>query len=350
MKIYSLYIAKKLLSSFIYCICSILAIVWLTRSNDLLQVLINNGIGLSSFFTFSLLAFPEILYNAVPIGAFIATISVFMRLRQTSEVFALRNAGLSDFDLAKPVMIMITVLVVAHLIIACVLSPMAKRTMSRKINKFNEKVSGFMIEDRVFVHPTENLTIFTEKKSKLRVLSNIFVNDKRVANKDSVIFAKRGDFVVVDNQTYLHLFEGTRQTLTPDNFTSMDFNFLAINIDLQKMSKKTYKILPSEMGMWDLLTNQEDHRSSYIEIYNRLSLPLVSYIVSLTALIMVLKYYKTSHSTAYTIMNYVLNFAIVICFIILNRLSVNDYRYCFLSMFLLLTMALKIKQNFSNRS
>ena len=347
MKIYSRYIARKLLSSFLYCICSILAVVWLTRSNDLLQIIINNGIGLSSFFTFSLLAFPEILYNAIPIGAFIATISVFMRLRQTSEIFALQNAGLANSDLAKPVLTMVTLLVIAHLFIACSLSPMAKRTMARKINKFNEKVSGFMIEDRVFVHPTENLTIFTEKQSKLRVLSNVFVNDKRTANKDSVIFAKRGDFVTIDNQTFLHLFDGTRQTLSSDGFVSMDFSFLAINIDLQKKGKKSYEILPSEMGMWDLLTNRGNISASFVEIYNRISLPLVNYIVSLISLIMVMSYYKTSKSAFYTIINYVINFAIVICFIILNRLSTANYYYCFFSMFLLAALSIKIKRIFA---
>ena len=340
----------KFFSSFLYCICSILAIVWLTRSNELLQLIVNNGVGLSNFFTFSFLAFPEILYNAIPIGVFIATILIFMRLRQTSEIFALRNAGLSDSDLAKPIIIAVTSLVILHLIIACSLSPMAKRTMNRKIQKFNEKVGSLMLEDRVFTHPTENLTIYCEKNSKLKKLSNIFVSDQRAPGKDTAIYAKTGNFVDVDNQTYLHLFDGTRQVLTSDGYTSMDFNFLAINIHIQKKSTKTHNILPSERAFIDLITSKENRQANMVELYNRISLPLVSYIVALVSLMMILKYYKTSRSSLYTTINFVINFSIVVCFIILNRLSTNNYIYCFVSIILMIAIALLIKKNIIRRN
>lgn len=350
MQIYKRYITKKLFTGFLYCISSILAIVWLTRSNDLLQLIINSGVGLSSFFTFSVLAFPEILYNAIPIGVFVSTILVFMKLRQSREIFALRNAGLSDFDLAKPVLFTATIIVGLHLLIACTFSPMAKRIMNRKIQKFNEKVGSFIIEDRAFMHPTENLTIYCEKKPKLKTLVNIFVNDKRSPDKDVTIYAKTGSFVDIDNQTYLHLFEGNRQVLTSEGYISMDFNFLAVNIDLQKKPNKLRKILPSERGFVDLLTNKEERTVNLVELYNRISLPLVSYLVAIISLIMVLKFYKTSRSSLYTTANFIINFTIVVCFIILNRLSANNFYYCIISFALLLSIALVVMKNITKQA
>jgi LPS export ABC transporter permease LptF len=339
MQIYQKYIIKKLFVSFLYCISSILAVVWLTRSNDLLQLIVNNGIGLSSFFTFSFLAFPEILYNAIPIGVFVSVIAVFMKLRQTSEIFALRNVGLADIDLAKPVLITVTIITILHLLISCSLAPMAKRTMTRKINKFNEKVGSLMIEDSVFVHPTGKLTIYTEKKPKLKTLTNIFVSDKRTDGKDHVIYAKRGSFVEIDNQTYLHLFEGTRQTLSGEGYISMDFSFLALNVNIQKSNSTPYKILPNEKSLIDLVMHSTNKVEDLVELYNRIILPLVSYIVALVSLYFVLKYYKTPRSSMYTTFNFVINFSIVVCFIILTRLAVNNYNYCFISICLLLILS-----------
>jgi len=349
MRIYSKYISQKVASSFIYCICAILSVVWLTRSNDILQLIINNGIGLSNFFTFSLLAFPEILFNAIPIATFIAIISIFIKLRQSSEIFALRNGGLSDYDLAKPIITIVTAIAILHLLIATYFLPLSKKIITRKINKFNEKVGSFIIEDRVFIHPTANITIYTEKKIKLGMLSNIFMSDKRIADKDVVMFAKKGNFVIIDDHTYLHLFDGKRQILTPEGYTSMDFDFFSVNVELPKKAKLVREKAMDEMNLWELISTYKKGDNNLVEVYNRFSMPIINYIVALLALALILKHYKGPHSSLWTVTSYVANLAIVVCFIVLTRLAINNYKYCFLSLLLITVLSAALYRRYSER-
>jgi LPS export ABC transporter permease LptF len=340
MKLYEKYIASKIAHNFTYILMTILLVVWLTRSNDILQLIINNGIGIGNFFSFSFLVFPEILIYIIPVGFFVSTITVYMKLRQTSEIFALKNAGLDNIDLARPVFISAIFVTILHLFVSIYLAPHAKRTISRKISNFNQHIGSFLIEDRTFIHPTKDITIYADKRNKVGMLTNIFVSDKRDPSKNTVMFAEKGNFVVIEDKTYLNLFNGRRQLLTPTSHTVIEFDFFSVSIDINKTTPKPRKKFANEMGIIELITSHKEGDSNIVELYNRLSIPLLNIILATLSLGMVLKFYRSGYSTTRHIATYLISFSIMIIFVFLARMSIDKHQYAYISCAILILLSI----------
>ena len=347
MRLFEKYIATKIFINFVYLLVAILFVIWLTRSNEILQLIINNGIGLSNFFIFSLLAFPEILFYIIPVALFMSTITIFIKLRQTSEIFALKNAGLANVDLARPVFIVAILATILHLTISLYLGPASKRTISRKIDHFNEKIGSFLIEERVFIHPTKNITIYADKRNKHGVLFNIFVNDQRDQNKNIVMFAERGQFVIKNDKSYLDLHNGKRQMLTESGLGVINFDYFSVNIDIKNSNPKPRQKTINEMGVFQLISTHEKGDSNLIEIYNRLSMPMLNIILASISVLMILEYYRSAKSYLWVITTYTINFIIFILFTFLTRLSLDNHIFAYASCIALLLLITTIIKNFA---
>ena len=315
-------------------------VIWLTRSNDILQLIINNGIALSNFFTFSILTFPEILYHIIPIALFISVITIFMRLRQSSEIFALKNAGISDFDLAKPVFFIAICITILHLSISFYFAPAAKRVIAEKIHSFSEKIGSFLIEERFFIHPTKDITLYADKKNKHGMLLDIFLSDTRDKEKNIVMFAQKGQFVIRDNRSYLDLYNGRRQILTKTGHVVMNFEYFSVNIDIKKAAKVIPKRSVSAMGLLELIKTHQKGDANLIEIYNRFLMPILNILLAYISVFMILKFYKISRTSKYVFVTYIINFALIITFTFLSRMSLDNHIFAYISFALISSISI----------
>ena len=100
------YILRQCLSGMLFVTGALTAAVWLAQSLKLVDLIVNRGLSAEIFLYLSLLIVPKFLDIVLPIGAFIAVLFVFNRLITESELVVMRAAGVSPFDLAKPVLVL----------------------------------------------------------------------------------------------------------------------------------------------------------------------------------------------------------------------------------------------------
>src|ERR1051326_6467714 len=80
------------------------AVIWLTQSLRLLDLVINRGQSATTFVYLTVLILPSLLVIILPIAYFAGTLYSLTKLNQDSELVVMASAGYSRAQLAAPVM------------------------------------------------------------------------------------------------------------------------------------------------------------------------------------------------------------------------------------------------------
>src|SRR5215475_9635780 len=76
--------------------------IWLSQSLRLLDVIVNRGLSVGLALKFLMLLLPGLIALLLPVAAFISVMFVYHRLNADSEMVVMRNAGISNVQLAHP--------------------------------------------------------------------------------------------------------------------------------------------------------------------------------------------------------------------------------------------------------
>ena len=102
MKSITWYVAKQVASVTIFVTVTLCFAIWLTQSLRLIDLILNRGLPVSTFLYMATLLLPRFLIIVVPIAAFCATLFTYNKMISDSELIVMRSAGLSQYSLAKP--------------------------------------------------------------------------------------------------------------------------------------------------------------------------------------------------------------------------------------------------------
>ena len=99
---YQRYLLRQLLGPFVLVATGLTAVVWLSQSLRIIDLIVNKGLSLSAFMLMSMLVLPTFLGAVLPIAFFCSLLFVYNRLTIDSELVSLRAAGVGQWSLAKP--------------------------------------------------------------------------------------------------------------------------------------------------------------------------------------------------------------------------------------------------------
>src|ERR1700756_1829828 len=100
------YILRQCFAVMIFVTAALSAAIWLAQSLWLIDLIVNRGLSIEVFLYLAALILPRFLDIVLPIGVFIAVLYTFNRLIAESELVVMRSAGLSQFALPKPVLML----------------------------------------------------------------------------------------------------------------------------------------------------------------------------------------------------------------------------------------------------
>ena len=96
------YIFLKILKPFLIISLVLTGIVWLSRSLRYIDLIINKGLSLTSYFWFVSLIAPKILALLLPLISFVAIVYTYQKLKSESELLVIETFGLSKLFLMLP--------------------------------------------------------------------------------------------------------------------------------------------------------------------------------------------------------------------------------------------------------
>ena len=205
------YILGQLAMATIFVTLALTFAIWLTQSLRLIDYIVNRGLPASTFLTFVGLLLPSFLGVVLPVACFVAVLFVYHKLAMDSEMVVMQAAGLSQLQLARPALIMATVVTLAVYAIALYFLPLSFRNFKDLQNTFRNDFSTVLLQEGVFTALSDGITVFVRERAGDGELRGILVHDGRNRKKPVTMMAQRGVLVPGPDGPRVVMENGNRQ-------------------------------------------------------------------------------------------------------------------------------------------
>ncbi len=333
-------------------------IVWAVQAVNFLDLIVEDGHGVTVYLNYSLLNIPKILTKFVPLSFLIALFLTILKFESESEFLILWTSGLNKMKIVNfffKVSILVTIL---QLVFSSLINPKFLNQSRSLIKSSNLDYISTMIKSKQFNDTIDGLTIYVEEKKPNGVLKNIFIRDdgsvlKSLENsKDSnnvTIFAKEGKIEEGSLGSYLALRNGTIQKENDKN-EIVSINFIKTNMQMEGLKTKSI-IMPKiqETSSKNLIeciisTNKnidilncpktESKVDTLAEMNRRFGMPLYIPAVSLILSFLLISRNESKRKNLYKYFYFGLSFLILVVAEILVRYSGKSFFYSYLYYFI----------------
>ena len=293
------YLMKNLLSATLFIAVTLTAVVWLTQSLKLLELVANSDAPPSLFLKLVLLSLPRFLETILPISLVAAILFVYNRMIMDNELIVLRSCGFDQYAMAKPALVLAAVVTALLLSLTTWLSPMSWGAMQDLRDSVKAQYSAFLLREGVFNTFGRGLTVYVRARGENGDLTGLMVHDMRDKDKPPVtITAKRGRIAMNGDTPVIIVFDGLRQQMDDDTsaITKLYFSRYAIEINDLGTEQQQRRRDVTERTMTELLNPnlndkwERQHQTAFTaEAVNRLAMPFntISYtLVALSAILL----------------------------------------------------------------
>ena len=286
MSCYQRYILRQLAGPFVLVTLGLTAVVWLSQSLRIIDMIVNKGLSLSAFMLMSMLVLPTFLGAILPIAFFCALLFVYNRLTIDSELVSLRAAGVGQWSLAKPALVMATVIVVLSYAIGMYLMPISHREFKERQFVLRGDHSALLLEEGTFNTLTKGVTVYIRGRDG-GTLNGILVHDARDRERPVTMMAEKGLLVRTIEGPRFILINGHRQRIDRDSSRLSLLNFERYTIDLNAFAQPEGARWrePRERFIDELLSADSDGaermRGKFLsEAHTRIVSPLFAYVLT----------------------------------------------------------------------
>lgn len=292
MKIINKYILRQMLFGFILMTSGLLAIVWLSQSLRLFEILLNSKVSILLFVRLTFALVPSYLSIISPIALFAVTLFTYNRLIADRELVIMRAAGMSPLQLAKPVILIGTIFTLLGFYISLVLVPAAVTDFREMRWKIQHDVSHLLIQEGEFNDVSKGVTVYIRAKNGDGTLDGIILNDQHSPNAKITLLAEKGKIVYRDGAPQISMTNGSRQekALKTNRFSILYFDTYEMDFFSSKEKKAERYKNYGERTMRELLTtpesalpNKKFYHRFRVEAFKRLSLPFFNLSLMLIA-------------------------------------------------------------------
>jgi lipopolysaccharide export system permease protein len=290
------YLFRQLLVALLAVTGGLVALIWLTQSLRLVELVVNHGLTFWVFLELTSLLVPSFVALILPITTYIVVQFVYHRLAGDRELTVLRAAGVSPLVLARPALALAGLSMLACLLLNIYIVPSTLSQFREFQFEIRNRIAAFLLQEGVFTPVSDDLTVYVRKRDPDGTLHGILVDDARQPNSHATILAERGRLVESAGAPRVLLINGSRQELDRQTGRLDVLTFSEDTIDLAQTGKGEEVRLrdPTEMPMGDLLTatratfGEREFGKAVVEANKRLSSPFTAVSFALIGLVAVL--------------------------------------------------------------
>ena len=337
---------KKFLSDntnfFILSALSLSLIVWIIQAVNFLDFISEDGHSFDIYFYFTVLNFPKIFKNVLPIIFFISLFYTISKYEENNELKIFWINGINKIKFSNVLIKYTFLFFLFQLFLSSLLSPTLQSQARLQLKESNMDFFPSLMQEKKFIDTVDNLTIFIENKKSPEEFKNIFLKDDLGSNRSQIIFAKSGFLKEIDGIRKLILFDG--KFLNTDEEKTTVFNFLRTEFDLSNYMTQsithpkvqelsTYFLFKCNYSFYfdkikerffkyknvNILCNQEFVREINQELFERLIKPIYLFLITIIVCFLLTKYKETHKYKTHKSIIFTLGFIIII----FSEMSVN---------------------------
>ncbi len=289
------YILRQMLGPLAALILTLTGVIWLTQSLRFIDLIVNKGASLESFLLLSLLVLPRVLVVVLPAALFCTVLFAYHRLYIESELVVLRAAGLSQWALAKPAIIVATAVTILLYALTTFLAPAGKRELMSLRFALRNDFALVLLQEGVFNTVARGITVYVRERRSGGELLGILAYDQRDPERPVTMMAERGALIRADEGPLFVFVNGNRQQVDLDRGSLSLLYFDRYVLDLRPFTEVGDRWRePDERFVHELFrpgTTPDDinhARELRSEAHRRFSLPLYAFAFTLIALTTIL--------------------------------------------------------------
>ena len=331
-KIYQNFI-KEIFKTFFVILFGLSIIAWTVRAVNFLDLIVESGYSVSTYFQYSFLNLFGILTKFIPLSFLIALIIFILKQIQENEFIILWTSGVKKIKVVNLFMIISTFVLFLYLVFSTFVTPLVLNKSRILIG--NQGFNSFLPTVRVnqFSDSFKGFTFIVEQKFKNEI-KNVFIYDKSNTLKNltsdksnkfsTTILAEKG---IVGEKTMV-LFNGKIISTEKEDFKNNTINFEQLNIDLRNLQTDTISqpklqetstlnlikcIMFPKTSVDVILNCKTNTKKEIITVLNRrIVLPLYIPVIALLCSFLLIKNHKRKKSnfSMYTV--FILSFLILV--------------------------------------
>lgn len=269
--------------------------VWLTQSLKMVDFWMNRGVPFETFLKLVLFVLPDLIVIVLPIALLIGLTFVFSKLTNDKEIIALKAAGVSDQDFARPALLMASLVFMLLYAINLYILPQAFREFRQLEKQLLSTIRASMLVPGEF-NTFKDITLFVRQRTRDGQLKGILIYDGRKSEKPFTLMAEAGQVLESPQGAIVILSKGTRQEISPTTSQPSLVNFEQYTLSMSTHGDKDQpRILkPYEMSLKELLLLGEKETGYQplklqAEAHQRLLMPFLSFIFSIIVVLFFLR-------------------------------------------------------------
>ena len=237
---------KEILKTFLVILFGLSIIAWTVRAVNFLDLIVENGYSIVTYFQYSFLNLAAILTKLIPLSFLLSLMIFLVKQIQDNEFIILWTSGVKKLKIVNLLFFVSIFVLFFYIIFSAFVTPYALNKSRNLLNK--EGFNSFLPTIRVqqFSDSFTGFTFIVEEKFENEV-KNVFMYDKSNALKNltsnqsettaTTVIAKEG--IVKDRKMFL--FDGSIITTNRNNGENDIVKFEQINIDLKNLKTGTIK-------------------------------------------------------------------------------------------------------------
>lgn len=307
-RLLSTYIFKEIFVPFILCTAILTVTVLLTRTLELIDLIVGHGVGPGYMLWLVLAMIPTFLTTITPIAFLIAVLIGYARLSSENEIIAMKAGGISLVTHLKPVMLFAAVVFIVLLSITAHFTALSNNYIRKIMFDVAKTNTTAGIKEQTFYNRYEGVVIYVDRLPKDGSgMQGIFISQRDTEKGETLIFAKKGVFIPSpeDLSVTLLLEDGSMQVPIKEGQTKNDLqtpfnviNFQKYSLSLmhkERVSGAIYEKPSRELSLFDLTSMISSERASgkrslahttqhVIDLHKRFALPASIFVFALLAI------------------------------------------------------------------
>ena len=334
---------------------SLTIIAWTVRAVNFLDLIVENGYPLTTYFKYSILNIFGIMPKFIPLSFLLAILIFILKQKQENELIILWTSGVKKIQLVNLLFFFSAIVVIINLVFSTFITPAALNKSRQLLS--NENFSSFLptIKVQQFSDSFKGITFIVDQK-KSNEIKNIFLHDNaRILNNISSYNANKSSNTIIASsglvqEKNLILFNGQILSSNIDNSENEIIKFEQLKIDLNNFSNTTIKtpkiqetstinlISCLDIGLFkNSKCNNNFNKEIITNLNRRIFLPFYIPVISLIACILLIRKKRNIFFSKTSVFAYcfsILLFAeLIIRYTSVNKIAANFF---YLSPFLLI--------------
>lgn len=283
MNTYTKYVLRQLLAGMLLVSAGLTCIIWLSQSLRFVEMIVNRGLNAGTFVYMTMLLLPNFLTVILPIALFTIIVFTYSKMVTDRELVVMRAAGVSQFGLAKPALIMTMLTLMFGYFLNLYLLPESYRAFRLLQWEVRNTYSHVLLKEGSFNPITKSVTVYVRERAPDGQLLGILVHDERDEKAPVTLMAERGALVDSGKGPRVIMYNGNRQTIAANsNLSILYFDRYVFEVPTSNESITQRFREPRERSMTELIDlenaegiNQRDWGKYKVELHKRIVSPLL---------------------------------------------------------------------------